>query len=101
MSSASHDNPLKALLGAVAFALRFLGWGVAALVVADVLAAGPARAAILPLNTALSRLMSAGLEGLLVIQTPLGGAFRGDFALLAVILFIIDWAICKVAASLR
>ena len=45
--------------------------------------------------------MSAGLEGLLVIQTPLGGAFRGDFALFAVIVFIIDWVICKVAASLR
>lgn len=88
-------------MGAVAFALRFLGWAVAALVVADVLATGPARSAILPLNTALSRLMFAGLEGLLVIQTPLGGAFRGDFALFAVILFIIDWAICKVAASLR
>lgn len=101
MSSASHDNPAKALLGAVAFAARFLGWVVAALVVADVLATGPVRAAILPLNTALSRLMSAGIEGLLVIQTPLGGALRGDFALFAVILFIIDWAICKVVASLR
>lgn len=101
MSSASHDNPVKALLGAAAFTLRFLGWAVVALVVADVLATGPARAAVLPLNTALSRLLSAGLEGLLVIQTPLGGAFCGDFALFAVILFIIDWAICKVVASLR
>lgn len=101
MSSASHGNPAKALLGAVAFAARFLGWVVAALAVADVLATGPVRAAILPLNTALSRLISAGIEGFLVIQTPLGGAFRGDFALFAVILFIIDWAICKVVASLR
>ena len=101
MSSASHDNPAKALLGAVAFAARFLGWVVAALVVADVLATGPVRAAILPLNTALSRLRSAGIEGRLVIQTPLGGAFRGDFALFVVILFTIDWAICKVVASLR
>ena len=101
MSSASHDNPAKALLGAVAFAARFLGWVVAALVVADVLATGPVRAAILPLNTALSRLMSAGIEGLLVVQTPLGGAFRGDFALYDVILFIIDRAICKDVASLR
>ena len=52
MSSASHDNPVKALLGAAAFTLRFLGWAVVALVVADVLATGPARAAVLPLNTA-------------------------------------------------
>lgn len=101
MSSASHDNPGGALLGAVAFALRFAGWAVVALVVADVFASGQLRAAILPLNSALSGILPDALDGALVIQTPFGGAFRGDFAVFAILLFIIDWAICKVAASLR
>lgn len=35
------------------------------------------------------------LSGILVIQTPFGGAFRGDFALAALLLFIIDWVLCK------
>lgn len=100
MSSASHDNPGGALLGAVAFALRFAGWAVVALVVADVFASGQLRAAIL-LNSALSGILPDALDGVLVIQTPFGGAFRGDFAVFAILLFIIDWAICKVAASLR
>lgn len=101
MSSASHDNPGKALVGAVAFALRAAGWALAALTVADIFVAGPVRSALLPLNTFVSGVVPAALAGALVIQTPFGGAFRGDFALLALILFVIDWGLCKAAAALR
>lgn len=101
MPSASHDNAPKALLGAVGFAFRFAGWAVAALVVADIFLTGPARTAVLPINTLLSRAIPEPLSGSLVISTPLGGAFRGDFAVVAVLFFLFDWVFCKIASSLR
>lgn len=39
--------------------------------------------------------------GLLEVDTPFGGVFRGDLALIALALFIIDWLLCKARASLR
>lgn len=101
MSRSSHDNAAGALLGAVAFALRACAWLIVALVVADLVLTGPARAALLPLNTWLALTIPQSISGALVLSTPLGGAFRGDFALIAVVLFVVDWAICKIAASLR
>jgi hypothetical protein len=101
MPSASHDNAPKALIGALGFAFRVAGWAVAALVVADLFLTGPLRSAVLPLNTLISRLIPEAISGSLVISTPLGGAFRGDFALVAVLFFLADWALCKIASSLR
>lgn len=49
----------------------------------------------------LDAMIPAGLSGLLVYTTPLGGAFRGDFFIAAVALFICDWICCRVSASLR
>ncbi len=101
MPSASHDNAPKALLGAVGFAFRVAAWAVCALVVADIFLTGPARSAVLPLNTLLARAIPEAISGSLVISTPLGGAFRGDFAIVAVLFFLIDWVFCKIASSLR
>ena len=41
------------------------------------------------------------LRGLFVFQTPFDGAFRGDFAILAMMSLIADWAFCRIASSLR
>ena len=41
------------------------------------------------------------LAGLFVYSTPLGGAFRGDFAIASLALFIADWAFMRIAAALR
>ncbi len=101
MPSASHDNAPKALLGAVGFAFRVAAWAVCALVVADIFLTGPARSAVLPLNTLLARAIPEAISGSLVISTPFGGAFRGDFAIVAVLFFLIDWVFCKIASSLR
>ncbi len=101
MPRASHDNAAKALLGAVGFVFRFAGWALTALVVADIFLVGPVRSAVLPLNTLLSHLIPEAISGMLVISTPLGGAFRGDFAVVAVLFFLIDWVFCKIASSLR
>ena len=39
--------------------------------------------------------------GLLEVDTPFGGTFRGDLALIAVLLFVVDWLLCKARAALR
>ncbi|MCH4053858.1 MAG: hypothetical protein LKG38_01845 [Atopobiaceae bacterium] len=41
------------------------------------------------------------LRGTLSFATILGGAFRGDFAVLALALFLLDWVFIRVSASLR
>lgn len=49
----------------------------------------------------LDSMIPAPLSGVLVYGTPLGGAFRGDFFIAAVVLFVCDWACCRISASLR
>ena len=88
-------------LRAGSLAARFAAWGVSAMVVADALLGTGARTWLLSVNGAVARLVPGPVLGLLVFQTPFGGAFRGDFALLAVILLLIDWALAHVRASLR
>ena len=92
----------------VASALRLLStacrvgaWALVALVVAGaVLPAGP-RSLLLGANGLVSSLLPAGVSGLFVFVTPFGGAFRGDFALAALVLLVLDWLLCHAAASLE
>ena len=58
------------------------------------------RAVVVSLITRASALIPAGLQGRLVIETPFGGAFRGDLAVLAGALFLIDWICLSYAYSL-
>ena len=92
---------LPSLLAALARVLRACSWVLVALVVADaVLPAGP-RSLLLPVNSLISRLIPAPMSGLFVFQTPFEGAFRGDFAIVAIVLLVLDWICCRVSASLR
>ena len=89
------------VLGGIAIACRVAAWALVALVAADAfLPAGP-RAALLAANGVAARLVPGPLLGLLVFQTPFGGAFRGDFALAAVLLLVVDWLLVRASASLR
>lgn len=84
-----------------ALVCRVAAWALVALVVADaVLPAGP-RAWLLGINAAVSALVPEAVSGILVIVTPFGGAFRGDFAIVAIVLLVLDWALCRLSASLR
>ncbi|HIZ17936.1 MAG TPA: hypothetical protein IAA22_02330 [Candidatus Olsenella stercoravium] len=85
----------------LSIACRVLAWLLVALVVAGaILPAGP-RALLLGLNGAVSQTIPEALSGLLVFPTPFGGAFRGDFALAACILLVLDWALSRASVSLR
>ncbi len=92
---------LPSVLGALAIVFRVCAWALVALVVADaVLPAGP-RAFLLGINGFVSRLVPAPIHGLFVFQTPFEGAFRGDFAIVAIVLLVLDWICCRLSASLR
>lgn len=41
------------------------------------------------------------LVGRLSLETPFGGLFRGDFAVVALCLFVLDWVCLRVSANLR
>lgn len=56
---------------------------------------------IVNLTTTLGSLIPAALSGRLVVPTAFGGSFRGDFAFVAICLFVVDWLLTKVAARLR
>lgn len=89
------------VLRALALACRVCAWALVALVVADALLPAGPRALLLGVNGAVTQLVPAPLRGLLVFAIPLGGAFRGDFAVLAIVLLVADWLLCRTAASLR
>ena len=88
-------------LSALAVALRVAAWAIVLLVVADAVLPAGARTWLLGVNGTLSRLVPGALSGLFVLQTPLGGAFRGDFAVVAIVLLVLDWICCRASASLR
>lgn len=88
-------------LRVLSLACRALAWVLVALVVADaILPAGP-RSLLLGINTLVSGIIPSALSGVLVFVTPFGGAFRGDFALVAILLLVADWLLGRASASLR
>ena len=87
----------RAALGAVAVVLRTLAVVLCALVVADMLDIGVLHAALLGANNLAVGVVPAQILGVLVFRTPMGGAFRGDFALVAVAFFVIDWLLARTA----
>lgn len=97
-----RSAPLAAsVLRFLSAACRVGAWALVALVVADaVLPAGP-RALLLGINGLVTNVIPRALSGLLVFVTPFGGAFRGDFAIAAVTLLLVDWMLCRASVSLR
>lgn len=98
---ARRGAPAATALRACAVVLRVAAWALVLLVVADAVLPAGARTYLLGANGAVSRLVPGPLSGLFVFQTPLGGAFRGDFAALAIVLLVIDWIFSRASASLR
>ncbi|MGI6755432.1 MAG: hypothetical protein ACOX4F_05430 [Atopobiaceae bacterium] len=55
---------------------------------------------VFELTALIAQMLPRAISGLYVIDTPFGGAFRGDFALVAALLFVLDWILCRVRAKL-
>lgn len=59
------------------------------------------RGAQIDLALAVTSLEPDALAGLLVVATPLGTAFRGDFVLCAAALYLIDWCVGRACTPSR
>lgn len=88
---------VRAVLNAVALVARVLAVALCVLVLVDSLDVGPLHTALLGVNGLATGAIPLALQGILVFRTPMGGAFRGDFALVATALFVIDWLLTRAA----
>lgn len=98
--SRSGRRVVSGLLVVLACAARIVAILLVVLVVCDALFSGEFRTALLGLNGTLTSLLPSPLSGSFVLSTPFGGVFRGDFAIAAIMLFVIDWLVTRASASL-
>ena len=103
-----RERPSRAGAGVARVVLTLVIWvcrlsaiGLSAVVVLDCFSNMRVRVALFNLTAAIASAMPSQLAGMYVIDTPFGGAFRGDFAICAVVLFVADWILCRVRGSLR
>ena len=99
MHSLTHSGA-RAALDVAAVVARVLAVVLCVLVFVDSLDLGTLHTVLLDVNGFVSNLVPQSVSGLLVLRTPMGGAFRGDFALVAVALFVIDWLLARAAARI-
>ncbi len=96
-----------ARMGLLRLVLLFLAWAcrLAAIVLAVLVVMGcfsfAYRLRVVELSAMVAEALPAFVSGLYVINTPFGGVFRGDFALVSVTLFVLDWILLRVRYSLR
>ena len=100
-SDESNDSKASRVLWTISVILRVVGVLIAVLVVVDAFASGAVRVALSGVNGFVSALTPGFLRGLFVFSTPFDGAFRGDFAILAMTFLVADWILCRIATSLR
>ncbi|MGI6230794.1 MAG: hypothetical protein ACOYJL_07825 [Tractidigestivibacter sp.] len=80
---------------------RVLAFALLALTVVNVLDPEPLHATLRRINGALTLNLPSQIAGVLVVSTPLGGALRGDYVLLAVILLVVGWVLKRGANALE
>ena len=89
------------VLRVISLVCRVAAWALVALVVADAVLTGSPRVLLLGVNGVVTRLIPSPLSGAFVFQTAFGGAFRGDFAIAAILLLVVDWVFGRLSTSLR
>ncbi len=85
----------------VAWALRLCGIALVVIVVALSFSGVASRLGLVNLVIDISRAIPSVIAGYGLIATPMGGVFRLDFALMAVLFFLLDYLCLRVARSLR
>lgn len=88
-------------LSIVAVAFRMCAIAMCAITVVLCFSGLSARLNMVGFVVDLSRAIPAVIAGYGVITSPFGGVFRFDFALVAAVLFLLDYACCRAARALR
>jgi hypothetical protein len=95
-------SPVLSIVFRIAsYACRVLAWILFVLV--GVLAFGSilGRTHVLEFAMDVTDMLPAAISGVFVWPTPFDGAFRGDFAIAAVVLFILDWLFARLSQAVR
>lgn len=85
----------------LAWSLRLCAVALAAIVVVLCFSGLATRLGIVRMVIDISRALPSFIAGYGLVATPFGGVFRLDFALVAVVLLLMDYALLKVAELLR
>ena len=91
----------RAPLLPLAWAFRVVALALVALVLANVFSLAFMRSHLTDVTDLVTSYLPWARIGVLGVDTPFGGTFRGDLCLLALLAFIIDWLLCRARASLR
>lgn len=100
-ASTARALPWSSISHFAAYVMRSLALLCCFVVIANTFLGGGARQALMWLTGFASRFVPAAISGLYVFQSPFGGAFRGDIAIVAIMFFVLDWVFCVISASLR
>lgn len=92
---------LRGVLLLLAWVMRIVALGFMFLVVANVLSLPFFRAQLTWITDLITSYLPWRNIGLLAVDTPFGGTFRGDLSLISLAFFIVDWLLCRLRASLR
>ncbi|MCH3968302.1 MAG: hypothetical protein PHR15_00945 [Atopobiaceae bacterium] len=95
----SGGHAASTALRLLAVVLRVSGILISALVV--LLGLSPRVSTLLSSVGGIISMIPAGVSGILVYETPFEGIFRGDLAIVAAGLLVLDWILTKASTSLR
>lgn len=91
----------RGLLLLLAWAIRLCAFAMVAIVLLNALSLPFFRTTLSTTTDLITSYLPWQNLGLLAVDTPFGGVLRGDLAIVSLLLFVIDWLLCKLRASLR
>lgn len=85
----------------IAVLCRVFAWMLSLIIVGSALPFAPLRFAFLMLYHTVSRILPPVLVGSFVIESPFGGILRGDYVIVTLVMFVLDYLFCRLAFTLR
>ncbi len=85
----------------IAVLCRVFAWMLSLIIVGSALPFAPLRFAFLMFYHTVSRILPPVLVGSFIIESPFGGILRGDYVIVTLILFVLDYLLCRLAFTLR
>lgn len=84
----------------IAVLCRVFAWMLSLIIVGSALPFAPLRFAFLMFYHTVSRILPPVLVGSFIIESPFGGILRGDYVIVTLVLFMLDYLLCRLAFTL-
>lgn len=85
----------------IAVLCRVFAWMLSLIIIGSALPFAPLRFAFLMFYHTVSRILPPVLVGSFIIESPFGGILRGDYVIVTLVLFVLDYLLCRLAFTLR